>query len=34
MTADGVTTNYTWDAAGHLTKPALPNTETEDRTYD
>lgn len=34
MTADGVTTNYTWDAAANLTRSTLPNTETEDRTYD
>ncbi|WP_239142154.1 hypothetical protein [Streptomyces sp. SID8016] len=33
MTADGTTT-YTSDAAGHLTRTALPNTETEERTYD
>ncbi|MEV5734572.1 hypothetical protein [Streptomyces sp. NPDC052292] len=34
MAADGKTTTYTWDAAGNLTESALPNTETEDRTYD
>ncbi|MFH8474215.1 DUF6531 domain-containing protein [Streptomyces sp. NPDC018000] len=34
MAADGTTTTYTWDPAGNLTKSALPNTETEDRTYD
>ncbi|MDX3311449.1 RHS repeat protein [Streptomyces sp. ME08-AFT2] len=34
MTADGTTTTYTWDPAGNLTKSALPNTETEERTYD
>lgn len=34
MTADGVTTSYAWDAAGNLTRSTLPNTETEDRTYD
>ncbi|WP_327396989.1 DUF6531 domain-containing protein [Streptomyces phaeochromogenes] len=34
MAADGKTTTYTWDPAGNLTKSALPNTESEDRTYD
>ncbi|MFC8437328.1 RHS repeat-associated core domain-containing protein [Streptomyces griseoincarnatus] len=34
MLADGRTTSYTWDPAGNLTRSALPNTETEDRTYD
>ncbi|GGZ81565.1 MULTISPECIES: RHS repeat-associated core domain-containing protein [Streptomyces rochei group] len=34
MLADGKTTTYAWDPAGNLTRSALPNTETEDRTYD
>ncbi|MFE6288309.1 putative adhesin [Streptomyces sp. NPDC057877] len=34
MTADDKTTTYTWDPAGNLTRSALPNTETEDRTHD
>ncbi|MFH8290293.1 DUF6531 domain-containing protein [Streptomyces sp. NPDC018059] len=34
MAADGKTTAYTWDPANHLLKSALPNTETEDRSYD
>ncbi|CAL9370391.1 hypothetical protein SUDANB151_00836 [Streptomyces sp. enrichment culture] len=34
MTADGQTTAYTWDPAAHLTRSALPNTETEERDYD
>jgi RHS repeat-associated protein len=34
MAADGRTTTYTWDPAGNLVTSALPNTETEDRTYD
>ncbi|MFC9803585.1 DUF6531 domain-containing protein [Streptomyces bacillaris] len=34
MKADSTTTTYTWDPAGRLTRSALPNTETEDRTYD
>ncbi|WP_353947239.1 DUF6531 domain-containing protein [Streptomyces sp. HUAS MG91] len=34
MAADGKTTSYTWDPTGHLTRSTLPNTETEDRTYD
>ncbi|MEU3290638.1 hypothetical protein [Streptomyces longwoodensis] len=34
MTADSATTAYTWDAANHLTRSTLPNTEVEDRSYD
>ncbi|MFI9182074.1 DUF6531 domain-containing protein [Streptomyces goshikiensis] len=34
MAADGKTTTYTWDPAGNLRTSALPNTETEERTYD
>ncbi|MFE3470318.1 RHS repeat domain-containing protein [Streptomyces bacillaris] len=34
MAADGKATRYTWDPTGNLVTSALPNTETEDRTYD
>ncbi|MGW1604563.1 DUF6531 domain-containing protein [Streptomyces eurythermus] len=34
MAADGKTTTYTWDPAGNLVTSVLPNTETENRTYD
>ncbi|MEU4985918.1 DUF6531 domain-containing protein [Streptomyces sp. NPDC021969] len=34
MAADSTTTKYTYDAEANLTRTTLPNTLTEDRTYD